>query len=47
MMQGAGQAALTEVATIQATVRQSAVVNSDETGARVDGHTWWHCRAFS
>jgi transposase len=42
MMQRAGQAALTEVATIQATVRQSAVVNSDETGARVDGHTWWH-----
>jgi transposase len=42
MMQGAGQAALTEVATIQATVRQSAVVNSDETGARVDGHPWWH-----
>ena len=42
MMQRAGQAALTEVATIQAVVRQSAVVNSDETGARVDGRTWWH-----
>jgi transposase len=42
MMQRAGHAALTEVATIQATVRQSAVVNSDETGARVDGRSWWH-----
>jgi transposase len=42
MMQRAGQAALTEVATIQEAVRDSAVVNSDETGARVDGRTWWH-----
>lgn len=41
MMQRAGQAAGTEVATIQAAVRQSAVVNSDETGARVAGRTWW------
>lgn len=42
MMQRAGQAAGTEVATIQAAVQHSAVVNSDETGARVDGRTWWH-----
>lgn len=42
MMQRAGQAALTEGETIQAAVRQSTVVNSDETGARVDGRTWWH-----
>jgi transposase len=42
MMQRAGQAALTEVATIQAVVQHSAVVNSDETGARVKGRTWWH-----
>jgi transposase len=42
MMQRAGQAAETEVATIQAVVQHSAVVNSDETGARVDGRTWWH-----
>jgi len=42
MMQRAGQAAGTEVATIQAAVRHNAVVNSDETGARVDGRTWWH-----
>jgi transposase len=42
MMQRAGQAAETEVALIQAAVRDSAVVNSDETGARVAGRTWWH-----
>jgi len=42
VMQRAGQAALTEVEPIQAAVRQSGVVNSDETGARVNGRTWWH-----
>jgi len=42
IMQRAGQAAATEVATIQAAIQDSEVVNSDETGARVDGRTWWH-----
>jgi transposase len=42
MMQRAGQAAGLEVETIQSAVQQSAVVNSDETGTRVDGRTWWH-----
>lgn len=42
MMQRAGQAAGTEATTIQEVIRHSAVVNSDETGARVDGRTWWH-----
>ncbi len=42
MMQRAGQAAQPAVEVIQAAVQQSAVVNSDETGARVDGQTWWH-----
>lgn len=42
IMQRAGQAAETEVAAIQAAVQHSEVVNSDETGARVDGRTWWH-----
>jgi transposase len=42
VMQRAGQAALTEVEPIQEAVRQSGVVNSDETGARVNGRTWWH-----
>ncbi len=42
MMQRAGQAAGIEVETIQTAVQQSTVVNSDETGARVDGRTWWH-----
>jgi transposase len=41
MMQRAGQAALTAGEKIQAAVRQSTVVNSDETGARVAGRTWW------
>ena len=42
MMQRAGQAAETEVATIQAALQHSQVVNSDETGAGVDGRSWWH-----
>lgn len=41
MMQRAGQAAQPAVAAIQTAVQQSPVVNSDETGARVDGQTWW------
>lgn len=41
IMQRAGQAALMEAGLIQAAVQQSAVVNSDETGARVNGRTWW------
>lgn len=41
IMQRAGQAALTAGEEIKAEVRQSAVVNSDETGARVGGRTWW------
>lgn len=42
MMQRAGQAAQPAVEAIQAAVQHSQVVNSDETGARVDGQTWWH-----
>jgi len=39
MMQRAGQAARPIVETIQTALQQSAVVNSDETGARVNGRT--------
>ena len=42
MMARAGRAANTELKAIEAAVRHSAVVNSDETGARVAGRTWWH-----
>lgn len=42
MMGRAGRAALEALKPIEAAVRQSAVVNSDETGARVAGRTWWH-----
>jgi len=42
MMGRAGRAASQKLEAIEATVRQSAVVNSDETGARVAGRTWWH-----
>lgn len=42
MMGRVGRAAQAELTAIEATVRQSAVVNSDETGARVAGRTWWH-----
>jgi transposase len=42
IMQRAGQAAVKASVTIQEAVRQSGVVNSDETGARVNGRTWWH-----
>lgn len=42
IMGRAGRAANEELERIAAVVRQSAVVNSDETGARVAGRTWWH-----
>ena len=41
IMQRAGNKALQEVELIQASVRQSAVIHSDETGSRVDGQNWW------
>jgi transposase len=37
----AGQAAQALTSALRDEIRRSAVVNSDETGARVDGHTWW------
>ncbi len=37
----AGQAAQALTGALQDEIRRSAVVNSDETGARVDGRTWW------
>jgi transposase len=37
----AGQAAHALTDDLREEIRPSAVVNSDETGARVDGHTWW------
>jgi transposase len=37
----AGQAAQALTDVLRDEIRRSAVVNSDETGARVDGHTWW------
>jgi transposase len=39
--QRAGQAAQALTGALRDEIRQSAVVNSDETGARVDGRTWW------
>jgi transposase len=42
MMGRAGRAAQEALKPIEVAVRQSAVVNSDETGARVAGRTWWH-----
>ena len=41
IMQRAGQKALREAETIQADVRQSKVINSDETGCRLDSRNWW------
>jgi transposase len=41
IMQRAGNKALQEVEPIQASVRQSAVIHSDETGSRVEGQNWW------
>ena len=41
IMQRAGQKAIQASETIQADVRQSKVINSDETGCRVDSQNWW------
>ncbi len=41
IMQRAAQKALLEAETIQADVRQSRVINSDETGCRLDSRNWW------
>jgi transposase len=41
IMQRVGQQALTKTPAIQTAVQQSAVVNSDETGCRVNGQNWW------
>jgi transposase len=41
ILERAGQAAEVEAEAIRRQVVQSPVVGSDETGARVDGQTWW------
>ncbi len=41
IMERAGRAAQAEAETIGETVRQSKVIGSDETGARVHGDNWW------
>jgi transposase len=41
IMQRAGKKALQEAEPIQESVRQSAIIHSDETGSRVDGQNWW------
>ena len=41
IMQRAGQEAIQEAETIEKEVRQSKVINSDETGCRVDSGNWW------
>ena len=41
IMQRAGQQAATAMLPLQQAVQASAVVNSDETSARVDGRNWW------
>jgi transposase len=41
IMQRAGQTALQEAETIKTDVRQSKVINSDETGCRLDSRNWW------
>jgi transposase len=41
IVERAGMAAQRVADELQGEVRQSAVVGSDETGARVDGRTWW------
>lgn len=40
-LERAGQAAQGQTDAVRDEIRQSAVVGSDETGARVDGRTWW------
>ena len=41
IMQRAGQQAVAATVPLQHTIQESAVVNSDETSARVDGRNWW------
>ena len=41
IMQRAGDKAIQAAITIEQTVRQSAVINSDETSSRVKGDNWW------
>ncbi len=41
IVERAGAAAQAAADVLQAEVRESAVLGSDETGARVDGRTWW------
>jgi transposase len=41
IMQRVGHQALPKTEPIQTSVQQSAVVNSDETGCRVNGQNWW------
>jgi transposase len=41
IMQRGGKNAIEQIAPIQAEIQQSAVVQSDETGSRVDGQNWW------
>ena len=41
IMQRAGQQAIAATEPLQQAVQASAVVNSDETSARVDGRNWW------
>jgi transposase len=41
IMQRAGKKAIEAVSAIEKSVRQSAVIHSDETGSRVNGDNWW------
>jgi len=41
IMQRVGKKAITAVIPIEKSVRQSAVIHSDETGSRVGGDNWW------
>jgi transposase len=41
IMQRAGQEAIREAKKIEKEIRRSAVINSDETGCRVDSGNWW------
>ena len=41
IMQRAGEKAIQAVKPIEETVRQSAVIHSDETSSRVEGNNWW------
>jgi transposase len=41
IMQRAGKQAIQRIPALQATLQQSAVIHSDETGCRVEGSNWW------